>query len=151
PVRAHVQVTVPLDVLIGADEAPADLEGYGAIDAATARALARGGTWTRLVTDPLSGMVHDVGRTRYTPPADMARFVRARDRTGGVPGCSTPARACELDHTVPFGDPSAAEGGRTATDNLGALCKRDHLLKTHGGFGLVQDAPGVFTWITPTG
>lgn len=151
PVRAHIQVTVPLDVLLDRSEAPASLEGYGAIPAATARALARGGTWARLVTDPLSGMVHDVGRTRYRPPQDMARHVRARDVTCVRPGCSTSARACELDHTVPFGDPASPDGGRTATDNLGPLCPRDHLLKTHAGFGLVQDAPGVFTWITPTG
>ena len=42
-------------------------------------------------------------------------------------------------------------GGRTSADNLGALCRRDHLLKTHGGFGLRQVAPGVFEWTTPTG
>ena len=34
---------------------------------AVARALAAGGTWRHLVTDPLSGAVIDVGRTRYRP------------------------------------------------------------------------------------
>ncbi|TFH50888.1 HNH endonuclease, partial [Actinomyces viscosus] len=37
--------------------------------AATAWCLAAGGTWRRLVTDPLSGTVIDVGRSRYRPPA----------------------------------------------------------------------------------
>ena len=46
---------------------------------AVARALAAGGTWRRLVTDPLSGAVIDVGRTRYRPPAALADLVRARD------------------------------------------------------------------------
>ena len=37
------------------------------VPAVVARALAAGGTWRRLVTDPVSGTVVDVGRTRYRP------------------------------------------------------------------------------------
>ncbi|WP_309316442.1 HNH endonuclease, partial [Actinomyces oris] len=43
-----------------------------AVPALTAWALAAGGTWRRLVTDPASGVVIDVGRTRYRPPAGLA-------------------------------------------------------------------------------
>ncbi|OFT37605.1 HNH endonuclease, partial [Actinomyces sp. HMSC08A09] len=50
------------------------------VPALTAWALAAGGTWRRLVTDPASGVVIDVGRTRYRPPAGLADLVRARDR-----------------------------------------------------------------------
>ncbi|WP_127129364.1 DUF222 domain-containing protein, partial [Georgenia sp. SYP-B2076] len=60
PVR--VNVTVPLTTLLGGTE-PGTLDGYGPIDPATARALALGGTWRRLVTDPLSGQVLDLGTT----------------------------------------------------------------------------------------
>ncbi|WP_309343985.1 DUF222 domain-containing protein, partial [Actinomyces oris] len=51
-----------------------------AVPALTAWALAAGGTWRRLVTDPASGVVIDVGRSRYRPPAGLADLVRARDR-----------------------------------------------------------------------
>jgi hypothetical protein len=164
PLGAHVQVTVPLDVLLGAGDGSAELAGYGAIDPATAEAIARGGTWTRLVTDPLTETVLDVGRTRYRPPPGLDRHVRTRDGTCVRPGCPTSAWSCDLDHTVPFGDPADVcdggtdveesrprTGGSTSADNLGALCRREHLLKTHGGFGLRQVAPGVFEWTTPTG
>jgi hypothetical protein len=164
PLDAHVQVTVPLDVLIGSGDGSAELAGYGAIDPATAEAIARGGTWTRLVTDPLTGTVLDVGRTRYRPPPGLDQHVRTRDGTCVRPGCPTSAWSCDLDHTVPFGDPAyvcageadagasqSPTGGTTSADNLGALCRREHLLKTHGGFGLRQVAPGVFEWTTPTG
>ena len=40
-----------------------------AVPALTAWALAAGGTWRRLVTDPASGTVLDVRRSRYRPPA----------------------------------------------------------------------------------
>ena len=62
-----------------------------AVPALTAWALATGGTWRRLVTDPASGVVIDVGRTRYRPPAGLADLVRARDRACVFPTCQTPA------------------------------------------------------------
>ncbi|MFH5822005.1 DUF222 domain-containing protein [Georgenia sp. AZ-5] len=141
PVR--VQVTVPLSTLLGGDAA-GELDGYGAIDPATARALALGGTWKRLVTDPLSGTVLDVGRTRYRPPPDLAELVRARDGTCFRPGCGARASGCELDHTVPFG--RGPGGGRTALWNLGSACSTDHRLKTVGAFRVRQLAGGVFEW-----
>ncbi|MPV38456.1 DUF222 domain-containing protein, partial [Georgenia subflava] len=76
----------------------AELVGYGPVTADVARAIAAGGTWRRIVTDPLSGAVLDVGRRRYRPPADLAVYVRERDKTCIRPGCSTPATRCQLDH-----------------------------------------------------
>lgn len=146
PRRAVINVTVPLSTLLGSSEAPGELAGYGPIHADTARALALGGPWRRIVTDPLSGAVLDVGRTRYRPPAALADHVRARDRTCVTPHCNTSAHACDLDHTIPYD-----EGGPTAEHNLDPLCRRDHQLKTHAGFHLEQPAPGVFQLRTPTG
>lgn len=100
PRRARIQVVAELTTLAGLDEHPAELVGYGPVTADTARILARGGTWQRILTDPLSGTVLDVGRTRYRPPADMAEHVSTRDRTCSRPGCSTPAERCDLDHTT---------------------------------------------------
>ncbi|UNX53799.1 13E12 repeat family protein [Georgenia sp. TF02-10] len=124
----------------------AELAGYGPLSPDVARALAAGGTWRRLVTDPLSGTVLDVGRTRYRPPADLAEHVRTRDRTCVRPGCTTPAERCQIDQTVPF-----SQGGRTAADSLGAQCTTDHALKSAGTFKTTQPTPGVFEWLTPTG
>jgi hypothetical protein len=150
--RTEVRVTVALSTLLGVDDLPADLAGYGAIDATAARALAEGGTWRRLVTDPLSGTVLDVGRTRYRPPPALARHVRLRDGVCARPGCPASAETCDLDHTVEYhAPPAGTPPGATSADNLGPLCRRDHRLKTDGGFVLRQPAPGVFEWTTPTG
>ncbi|WP_448072508.1 DUF222 domain-containing protein [Georgenia yuyongxinii] len=140
PVR--INVTVPMTTLLGGGE-PGTLHGYGPIDPATARALALGGTWRRLVTDPLSGTVLDLGRTRYRPPADLAELIRARDRTCFRPGCGAHADGCDLDHTIP-----AARGGPTADTNLGPACTTDHTLKTQGDFYVRQIRPGVFDWLS---
>ena len=122
------------------------IDGVGAITPEVARALAAGGTWRRVVLDPFSGTVLDVGRTSYRPPADLARLVRERDGTCVAPGCTVPARSCQLDHTL-----SWANGGPTAEWNLGPLCERDHPLKSSGAFTVEQPAPGEFVWTTPSG
>src|SRR5699024_4607869 len=74
-----------------------ELAGYGPISPAVARALAAGGDWRRIVTDPLTGAVLDVGHTRYRPTQAIADHVRARDRMCVRPGCGHRAHDCELD------------------------------------------------------
>lgn len=145
--RTEIRVAVSLSTLLGLDDAPADLSGYGPITAEAARALALGGVWRRIVTDPLSGAVLDVGRTRYRPPADLAAHVRVRDRACARPGCPATAETCDLDHTRDFHE----SGGPTAAHNLAPLCRRDHQIKTHAGYHLSQPEPGVLEWTTPTG
>src|SRR5699024_2787342 len=119
PRRAHVNVTVPLTTLLGLTEEPGELAGYGPIDAGTARRLAADGTWRRIVTDPASGAVLDVGRTTYRPPADLDAHVRHRDQSCARPGCGASAFGCDLDHTVDFH--RAGSRGATSHDNLGPL------------------------------
>ena|SRR6478609_579499 len=166
---AEVRITINASTLLGLDDQPADLDGYGPIDAVRARALAAGGVWRRLVTDPITHRVLDVGRERYRPPVALDEFVRTRDGTCSAPGCTVPACRCELDHTKEFhpqpgsdpgdagnapGDPDAPDDtrlGRTDAGNLGPVCHRHHRLKTDGGFRLRQIEPGLFEWITPTG
>jgi len=125
----------------------AQLEGYGPITPDVAIALAHsGGTWQRIITDPLSGQVLDVGQTRYRPPAPIADFVRTRDGSCVRAGCSAPAQACQLDHVIAHQD-----GGPTSADNLAPLCGSDHPLKTLGAFQLRHLGGGSFEWTTPTG
>src|SRR5215213_10623563 len=87
------------------------------IPADIARDIAAGGTWKRLLTDPMSGVLLDYGRTTYRPPAGLADFVRARDHRCVFPGCSRRAEVCDLDHTI------AHPEGPTSEKNLGCLCR----------------------------
>ena len=116
-----------------------------AVPALTAWALAAGGTWRRLVTDPASGVVIDVGRTRYRPPAGLADLVRARDRACVFPTCQTPAERCDIDHLTAW-----SQGGTTSLDNLVVLCEAHHRLKHTPGWALTRDqAGGILSWHTP--
>ena len=116
-----------------------------AVPAMTAWALAAGGTWRRLVTDPASGTVLDVGRTRYRPPVGLADLVRARDTTCVFPTCQTPASHCDIDHLTAW-----SQGGTTSLDNLVVLCQAHHRLKRTPGWALTRDRDsGVLSWHTP--
>ena len=145
--QVHVSVTVSLATLTGRTDSPGELGGYGPIDADLARQLAFSpdATWRRLVTDPLSGTLLDVGTTRYRPPTRLDRYVRHRDQTCRWPGCTTPADRCDLDHTQPY------PTGPTNDDNLITLCRRHHRLKTLADFDTEQDTDGRWQVTTPTG
>ena len=116
-----------------------------AVPALTAWALAAGGTWRRLITDPASGTVVDVGRSRYRPPAGLADLVRARDQACVFPTCQTPAERCDIDHLTAW-----SQGGTTSLDNLVVLCEAHHRLKHTPGWALTRDqAGGILSWHTP--
>lgn len=138
-------VTVAWTTLAGLDDHPGYLDGYGFIDADVARDLAADATWRRLLTDPPTGTVLDVGTTRYSPPASMAALVRARDHTCRWFGCRQTAARCDLDHTEPFPD------GHTAVHDLAALCRGHHRLKTHTRWQVKQDSDGVLNWTSLAG
>jgi hypothetical protein len=141
-----VHVTVPITMLLGLDQAPGELRGYGSIPAALAREIAARGTWRRLLTDPESGTLLDHGRTTYTPPAGLADHIRARDAECRSPICRRTATEADLDHTIAWND-----GGTTSEHNLHARCRHDHRLKTHApDWTVIQSPDGTITYITPT-
>lgn len=59
-----IEVRVGLQTLLGLDDEPGDLAGYGPIPAGLARDLAgdRTGTWRRVLTDPNTAAPVHVGR-----------------------------------------------------------------------------------------
>lgn len=143
-IRAVVHVTVPAEVIAGADDQPAHATRVGTVAPETARRLAgRAHTWARLFRDPQTGALTAVDT--YTPTAEQRRFLTARDEHCRFPGCRRPVRRCDIDHTVPY-----SEGGATDVGNLAALCRAHHVLKHHGRWGC-RNENGVMVWITPTG
>lgn len=96
-----VGVTVPVLTLLGQSENPGSLEGYGPIDAQTARELARHApSFFRILTQPITGTILDFDRVIYRVPADLARRVRDRDKGCTFAGCGRLVKSCDIDHTV---------------------------------------------------
>ncbi|MBU6243891.1 MAG: HNH endonuclease [Actinomycetales bacterium] len=145
--RVHIDVVISLEALLGLTAQPAQLPGGESIPADVVRCLLEDATMRRLVTDPLSGQLLDLGRRTYRVPQALREFIEARDRTCRFPGCNRRATNCEIDHAVAWDD-----GGATEVANLGALCTRHHLVKTHGGWRIERSMPsGACTWQSPMG
>jgi hypothetical protein len=148
-IHATVSITVP--VLALTDDRVRDpfeavmLDGYGPIDADTARMLAADAPgWDRILTHPITGAVLAVDRHR--PSEQMRRHLRVRDQHCRFPGCRMPTRTCDADHTLDF-----ARCGRTTAENLANLCRRHHTLKHQTSWTVVQGRGGVLEWTSPPG
>jgi hypothetical protein len=141
-----VNVTVDLPTLLGLAENPGQLAGYGPIPASVARELASDAKWKRFITEPQTGNLLDFGRESYEPPQHLKDFLIARDRTCRFPGCRRSALLSDLDHAE-----SWESGGKTSPENIGALCRRHHRLKTHDGWRIQSFSDGSCTWTSPLG
>ena len=147
---AHGTVTVGLSTLLGFDREPGLLggaDGQDYLDAETIRAaaMAAGSSWRRLVTDPLTGHAVELSTTAYRPGDRLTRAVWARDQECRVPGCTTPADRCDLDHDVDHD-----RGGPTDLSNVSAKHRRHHNHKTSGRWRSLRDGD-LITWTTGAG
>jgi hypothetical protein len=131
------QVTIDLLTLLGLQNNPGELTGYGPIPPDVARALAAAATtWRRLIHDPLTGALLDLGVNTYKPTEALSRYIGTRDPRCTFPGCYQPAWRCEIDHIIPH-RPGCC--GPTDRHNLGPLCKSHHRLKTEAGWRKRRD------------
>jgi hypothetical protein len=95
---------------------------------------------------PLFNAIDAPPESGYAPSAKLADFIRWRDVTCRAPGCDVPARQCDIDHVIPFGD-----GGPTHASNLSCKCRKHHLAKTFCGWKDKQLPDGTLIWTLPDG
>lgn len=122
--RPQVVVTVSLPVLQGRIGS-AVLALGGPINADIARRIACDAAVIPAVLGS-RGEPLDVGRASRTVPAALRRAVILRDGGCAFPGCSAPARWCDIHHIVHW-----ADNGSTCLENCVALCGRHHRLLHH--------------------
>ena len=90
---------------------------------------------------------HTHAEPGYTPSRKLRHLIQARNTRCTAPGCGRPAAACDLDHTIAWGD----DGGVTCECNIAPLCRAHHQIKQAQGWKLEQPAPGVLVWTSPSG
>ncbi|MGH3601899.1 MAG: DUF222 domain-containing protein, partial [Pseudonocardiaceae bacterium] len=122
--RPQVVVTVNLAVLQGRIGA-ASLALGGPINAEVARRIACDARVIPVVLGA-RGEPLDIGRASYTVPTAIRRAVLVRDGGCAFPGCSVPARWCDIHHVIHW-----ADHGPTSVGNCVALCGRHHRLVHH--------------------
>jgi hypothetical protein len=149
PRRAVVDIQVKLSTLMGLNQDPALLIGWGPVIADIARRVAFdekiNPIWRFSVTDEHGQLLHH-GHTNRRPSTTEQAFVRARDRTCRAPYCHRPATGCDLDHRQPWTD-----GGPSHRGNLTVLCRRHHVMKHELGYRLEHITGGQHKWTKPNG
>ncbi|TDW15300.1 HNH endonuclease signature motif containing protein [Kribbella kalugense] len=146
--RPHIEVVVPASTLLGLDDDPAELTGYGPIPAEMARRIAADGTWRRLLTDPINGAVLEASTTRHDPGSLVTETLLARHPVCAWPGCNRTSRDCDRDHLTPF-----AQSGRTSLSGMAPYCEYHHVIKDTPAWGWTTTShpDGSITLVTPTG
>ena len=149
--HATVVVTVPATTLLGLDNRPGMIAD-SPIPADMARTIAAGSTvWYRILTDPSTGRVLDHVAHKYEPDRATRISVMSKWQTCTAPGCSRPARHCDIDHGIPFNHEHPEQGGRTEPLNLHPLCRRHHQAKTDGLLRMRRITGDEIEWILPLG
>ena len=149
PSEGAVDISVDLETLLGLNDHPGEIAGYGPVIADITRKVVERqseGTWRFSVVEPGTGRPLATGTTRRRPTAAQHQEVVARNRTCIFPGCRMPARDCDLDHRIPW-----AEGGRTRAEDLGPLCRHDHGIRHAAGWTYEILPDGDVEWTTRLG
>jgi len=144
--RPIVNLTVPIQTVMGISDHPGALSGGQVIPAGLARMIAQqpGATWHRMLTDP-AGRAVEVSAERYRPTRTIWEQVVGAQSTCFRPACDAPSTVSDLDHRI------AWPAGPTDPSNLGPACRTDHRAKHASGFSIEQTASGGFTFSTAAG
>lgn len=148
--HAQVDVVIDLPTLLGLREGDAIVNGAGSIPAAAVRELItadQSSTLRRLIVDAETGHLIEQGSRRYAVSGRLREYLHMRDQRCRFPDCGRRAHLSDIDHATPWDS-----GGSSSVDNLGALCRKHHLLKTHAGWQIqASDTSGECEWRSPSG
>jgi hypothetical protein len=142
--------------LLGGDDTPAEVGGYGPIPAAVARHLVAAAvddrrsraTLRRLYAHPRSGALVALESRARLFPRGLAAFIGLRDQRCRTPYCDAPIR--HSDHVR-----AHARAGATSAVNGIGLCERCNYVKESAGWSVTAsvDESGTHTaeFTCPTG
>jgi hypothetical protein len=95
---------------------------------------------------PVIDLNEHINVNAYEIPDRLQEQVDLRDHTCVFPWCTRPAARADHDHVIAYDS-----GGTTSSDNIAALCRRHHRLKTHTAWHYTMLDPGSFLWSSPHG
>ncbi|GAA4542978.1 HNH endonuclease [Mycobacterium paraffinicum] len=135
PTPIAVNLVLSDETLLGGDDAPADISGYGPIPAAVARSMVSRAvtdrrsraTLRRLYAHPRAGALVAMESRARIFPRGLAEFIGLRDQRCRTPYCDAPVR--HRDHAQPW-----ADGGPTTADNGLGLCESCNYTKEAAGW-----------------
>ena len=129
-VQTRAYVAVNASTLLGLDDLPGELRGYGPLPAERIRRMAMDmkALWSGVLVDD-NGVARRLAEQRYRPSKRLAEFLQLRDQTCRQPACTRPAERCDIDHLTPH-----LAGGVTNEINCHCFCRRHHRCKPEGAW-----------------
>jgi hypothetical protein len=147
-VTTHVYVACNVTTLLGLDDLPGTLRGYGPISAEKVRELGwrLKALWSGVLIND-KGYAQRLATKKYKPGALLTEFIQLRDPTCTFPVCMKPAQLSDIDHLIPYD-----QGGPTDHHNCGPRCRCHHLAKQSGRWTVTRGPDGEDIWTsTATG
>jgi len=156
PTPIAVNLVLSDETLLGGDDTPAEISGYGPIPAAVARAMVERAvgdrrsraTLRRLYAHPRSGALVSMESRARLFPKGLARFIEMRDQRCRTPYCDAPIR--HRDHAQPW-----ADGGPTTAINGHGSCEQCNYAKEAAGWrvstSMDENHTHTAEFTTPTG
>jgi len=144
--RPIVNLTVPIQTVMGLADEPGVLSGGTVVPASVVRMIAHepGGTWHRMLTDEAGHLV-ELSTKSYQPTGPIWQHVVAEHGTCFRPACDAPSTEGDLDHRI------AWPLGPTDAENLWPGCRTDHRTKHAPGFEVEQTGDGSYVLRTAAG
>ena len=145
---AVVYLHMPIDAALTMTDSGCELSGYGPIPGPIAREIMTNphSVLRAVLTDPGTGQITGLGRTRRKPNQPLRDLIAVRDRECVF--CHRPAQLCDVDHLADW----VANQGPTDPGNLAPKCEHDHYLKDADNWETHFDPDtGIGTITTPTG
>jgi hypothetical protein len=144
--RPIINLTVPIQTVMGIADTPGVLSGGTVIPGSLARAIAADpdSTWHRMLVDEAGHLV-ELSTKSYHPTRPIWERVVAEHASCFRPGCDAPSTEGDLDHR------EAWPIGATDTTNLWPGCRTDHRTKHAPGFSIEQDDDGSYVLCTAAG
>jgi hypothetical protein len=99
-----------------------------------------------IIIKPVRDLDDHIHVAAYEVPDRLVEQDALVDHHCVFPWCTRPARSCDCDHAVPYG-----EGGPTCSCNTALLCRGHHRIKTHGGWTYDVLDRGTYLWHSPHG
>jgi hypothetical protein len=144
--KATVDIRADLSTLLGFDDNPGEIPGWGPVIADVLRQIIDGshdGDWRFGIYE--QNQMLGVVPTRRRPTAAQKRYVETRDPECVFPTCRNDSIQCDIDHREPW-----AQHHRTTVEELEPLCRYHHLQK-HGNWKLTRSRAGNYIWTSPLG
>jgi hypothetical protein len=145
--RAQVNLDAELTTILGYNDHPGEIPGYGPVIADVARRIVANqheADWNFKITH--LDRILDIVTSRRRPTKTQEQAVQALDPDCVWPTCRFPFTECDLNHEIPW-----AQTRHTTGRELEPLCRHHHVNHHRRGWKLKRLPNGTYRWTSPLG